>query len=162
MGSKPCFSVGLPANALQDLVELAPQFRRQTRALAPGGNRNVYLAALYPRRHHKIALRGGIGDIGKKAAPLGRDPDPVIGSPIVGGGENQHRARQVGSAKMARHAPHRQPLEFLVPLRRHHRHPRPRLQQPARLPQRHFSRSDHQHRAIFEIQKYGVKFQPKL
>ena len=60
------------------------------------------------RRHDEVALLGGIGDVGEDPLPFGGDADAVIGQPVVGGGEDQHRRRRDRKRGTGAHQAHRQ------------------------------------------------------
>jgi hypothetical protein len=145
----------------QNFVELLAQFGGKPRILAAGGNGHLHASTLHPGGHDEAALRGGIGDVGKDAFGSGGDADAMVGEAIIGGGVDQHVIAQVGGAETAGHQAHGHGLELRFPLGSDDGYARARFQKTSGLAERDLARANHQHRAILQIQEYGVVFQVK-
>src|SRR4051794_37143912 len=97
----PLVRIGGIGRELQDFFEFLAQFGREARIFTTARDGDVDVAAMHARRDYEAALLGGIRDIGEQTPAFGGDADAVIGPTVVGGGEDQEGAREVGGTKTA-------------------------------------------------------------
>ena len=80
----------------------------------------------------------------------------MVGQAVVGGGEDQHRARQVARAETAPHQAHGQFIEFDFPFGSDYRDAGARFQQGFDFTQCDAPGAHNQNRTVFEIEEDGV------
>src|SRR4051794_7515455 len=87
------------AGLSQNRIQFAPELGGHSRRLSARRDRHLHVSSINAGGHDKGAFPGGIGDVGEDAAALGGDSDPVIPLPVVGRGEDQDDAGEVGRAE---------------------------------------------------------------
>ena len=104
----------------------------------------------HARGDDEIALVGGIGDIGENAAAFGGDADAVVDGAVVGGGEDEHGAAQVGGAEGAADDADGQGVEVGGALGGDHGDARAGFEQAAGFAQRDIAGADDEDGAVLE------------